>query len=298
MYDNVEIEVELEFVDKYSRFFPLNAISYFVGWIVSLEAPPMIASFLNKAFVFLFSINMKEAEKDISEYRTIQDIFTRKLKPGARDIESSVVSPADGTLSQSAKAKNDTAVQAKGITYSLKTLVFGENSLGKSSLGGYTTVYLAPHNYHRVHTPVGGELVGLRYIPGELWPVNQPFVKWLPNIFVRNERLIFDVKTQSGAMVHVVMVGALNVGKIHSEFLPGFYTNSLKYPKHGIVEELSIDSNIVLNAGDELGTFMLGSTVVLAYDNQFMEENEIVSFSGGRSIKMGESILENSKKGL
>ena len=79
----------------------------------------------------------------------------------------------------------------------------------------------------------------MRYIPGELWPVNQPFVKWFPNIFVRNERLIFDIEDFKGAMVHVVMVGALNVGKIHSDFIPDFYTNSLKYPKHGIVEDIN-----------------------------------------------------------
>ena len=217
------LEVVLEFIDKYSRFIPLNLISYFVGWLVSLEAPSPIGSFLNKAFVFLFSINMKEAEKDISEYKTIQDIFTRKLKDGEREIESVLVSPADGTLSQSALATNDTALQAKGLTYSLKTMVYGENNLGKSNLAAYSTVYLAPHNYHRVHAPVSGLLKAMRYIPGELWPVNQPFVKWFPNIFVRNERLIFDIETSSGAMVHVVMVGALNVGKIYSDFIPGFY---------------------------------------------------------------------------
>ena len=291
------VEVFVEFLDKYSRFIPLNLISYIVGWVVSLEAPAPISSMLNRAFVFLFSIDMNEAEKALSEYKTIQDVFTRKLKEGARDIESSVVSPADGTLSQSAKANNDTAVQAKGLTYSLKNLVYGENSLGKSDFGGYTTVYLAPHNYHRVHSPVSGDLVGMRYIPGELWPVNQPCVKWMPNIFVRNERLIFDIKTQSGAMVHAVMVGALNVGKIHSDFISDFYTNSLKYPKHGIVEELSLPNNINIQAGSELGTFMLGSTVVLAYDEQFVKENNMVEFSGARPIKMGESILRNTKEG-
>lgn len=293
----LRIEVFVEFLDKYSRFIPLNLISYTLGWIVSLEAPAPISTFLNRAFVFLFSINMSEAEKPLSGYKTIQDVFTRKLKEGERDIESSVVSPADGTLSQSAKANNDTAVQAKGLTYSLKALVYGENSLGKTNLGGYTTVYLAPHNYHRVHSPVAGELVGMRYIPGELWPVNQPVVRWMPNVFVRNERLIFDIKTKSGSMVHAVMVGALNVGKIHTDFISDFYTNSLKYPKHGIVEEINLPKSINIDAGSELGTFMLGSTVVLAYDERFVKENDLVEFSGARSIKMGESILSNTKEG-
>src|SRR5690606_16767394 len=117
-------------------------------------------------------------------------------------------SPADGFLAQSSRARSEEAVQVKGHTYSLKDLFLGDTAVDVPDLGigRYYTVYLAPHNYHRVHAPISGELIGIRYLPGELWPVNLPFVKNLPRLFTRNERLVFEIRTANQGYYYLAMV--------------------------------------------------------------------------------------------
>src|SRR5690606_35290797 len=139
------------------------------------------------------------------DYRTIEDVFTRKLKPEIRPNRGTVVSPADGFLSLSAPTVANAALQVKGLSYDLQGLM----GQVETRFAWFCTIYLAPHNYHRVHSPIDARLTAIRYIPGSLWPVNQPFVRHLPRLFSRNERLIFELTTEHKARVYVAMVGAL-----------------------------------------------------------------------------------------
>lgn len=266
---------------------PKNLLSYLVGVGARWQIPSFLRAPVLQGFVKLFSIDMSEADRPLLSYQSIEEVFCRSLRPGERSVEAELCSPADGTLTISAAANNGVAVQAKGLTYRLDELVFGESTT-EINLAWYTTVYLAPHNYHRVHSPVGGRLCRVRYFPGQLWPVNKPFVKYLPRLFVRNERLIFDIELQNGGMVYVVMVGALNVGRIKAACLPDFVSNSLKRQFGASKNETAIEPTQEITAGSELGTFMLGSTVVVVYDQAAVKGLAFTETTAERSVRMGE----------
>jgi len=235
---------------------------------------------------------MSEAALDLEEFRTVEDIFTRALKPDARIIEGPICSPADGTLSLSGVAKKGEAIQAKGLFYNLSELVFGTKH--HDELAFSSTVYLAPHNYHRVHSPLAGKLLRMRYFPGELWPVNRPFVRFAPQLFIRNERLVFDFEdSKSRGRIHVVMVGALNVGRIISPFWDGFFTNGSKGQRK--VQEKAWPEPLSVELGEEIGTFMLGSTVVLAFDKKAAAYYKLHETTIPTPVRMGQTLIKASR---
>ncbi|MEZ4742578.1 MAG: archaetidylserine decarboxylase [Bdellovibrionota bacterium] len=275
------------------KLLPKNLISLLVGQIAQIRWPSPIKVWLNKAFVAAFRINMHEAEFPIARYNSIEGIFTRKLQPGVRPIDGGVVVPSDGYISFSGPTRNDRALQAKGHYYSTEELVFGVQGpeSRKFDAAWATTVYLAPHNYHRVHSPVGGILREVIYHPGELWPVNPPFVQYVPNIFARNERLTFVIEWEPNIYVYAVMVGALNVGRISTRFNSSFTTNSAKRLLGLGPSKVAIKKDQILLPGDELGTFMLGSTVVLVFDRDFVKKNSLIEINAKKGVRMGQSLL-------
>lgn len=281
-------------VNGLARILPLNAISWLTGQIAEISLPKALQTSLNIGFAKLFGIDVAEAEKPIGEYRSIEDFFTRKLVPGARPISGELCSPADGILSVSGPADNGTAIQAKGLTYSLKELMFGTNSRGTEtiSLKAWATIYLAPHNYHRVHSPITATLKMIRYFPGELWPVNKPSVGFTPRLFTRNERLVFELETPGGTL-YLAMVGALNVGRITTPFLNNFATNNSPLKKEG-PQIFCLDKPVFIKAGQELGTFLLGSTVIIAFDESLAKGYRISKAWPSRSIRMGEVLGQQS----
>ncbi len=280
---------------------PQNLLSLMVGATTRAKLPTVLSKPLNKAFVKAFKINMAEAERPLADYATIEDVFTRKLQIGSRKVASGFASPSDGTIVRSEPSVNGQAVQVKGIEYSLKELVFGQETLDKESNqdfnpGWFSTVYLAPYNYHRVHAPLGGTVDCLRYIPGRLWPVNTPAVKAIPGLFCRNERLVFDFKVDGlgegiSGRAWVVMVGALNVGRIVTPLAKDFVSNSAdrQLGKSGPIET-KISSKLAI--GDELGTFMLGSTVVVVLDEALTNFLNPKRLENQQPIKMGQSLIQ------
>lgn len=280
--------MRITMVNGLARILPLNAISWLTGKIAETRLPKALQTSLNRGFAKLFSIDVAEAEKPISEYRSIEDFFTRKLVPGARPITGELCSPADGVLSVSGLAENATAIQAKGLTYSLTELMFGTTSAETISLKAWATIYLAPHNYHRVHSPITATLKMIRYFPGELWPVNKPSVGFTPRLFTRNERLVFELETSEGTL-YLAMVGALNVGKITTPFLHNFATNSSPLKKES-PQIFCLDKPQSIKAGQELGTFLLGSTVIIAFDESLAKGYRISKAWPSRSIRMGEAL--------
>ena len=271
--------------------FILSVASFVVGWAVRIQFPEPINRWLCTSFVAMFGINMDEAEKPLKSYKSIEEVFTRKLKPGERLLTSDLVSPADGTLSISAPAMEQQAVQVKGITYSLEKLIHRKKSDQGRKLAWYSTIYLAPHNYHRVHSAASGELTQITYIPGTLWPVNKWFVRFMPRLFLKNERLIFEMKLDNGGTLYTVMVGALNVGRIVSPFWPGFATNNDIF-KQEASTTLSFDSPKNIGVGDELGTFMLGSTVVLVFDDKSLEKFPTIRDDLNSDVRLGEDLIK------
>jgi phosphatidylserine decarboxylase len=246
---------------------PKNLLSYCCGAMFRVRRPRWLVLAGCRFFARLYALDMKEAELPLSAYGSLEELFTRRLRPGARPVSREPCAPADGRLVVSRRPEADEALQAKGLTYSLRELVFGDAAgPAPTRFGWYTTIYLAPHNYHRVHAPVGGRLRDIRYFPGQLWPVNERFVGIVPSLFVRNERLVFEFELDTGGIVWAVMVGALNVGRMTTRFWDGLVTNDLGRQLGAKPRACPMVPPRPVAAGDEIGVFNLGSTVVLVFD--------------------------------
>lgn len=278
------------------QFLPKSWTSYSTGVVARMQWPRNIQKKLNKKFVKTFGIDLSEAVLDLDEYSSIEEIFIRELKPGARKIDNAqVVSPADGKIIKSEKINADLAVQAKGMQYSTRELVFGVDQAPHSfAPSWFQTVYLAPHNYHRVHCPIDGNIKAIRHIPGKLWPVNEKFVNLVPQLFTTNERLVFDLVTPHGKQVYVVMVGALNVGRIVTRHCLSLMANGLDRQFLTKQREVNFQGDgPAVKRGDELGIFMLGSTVVTVFGNESVKNDEMLLLHEPMDVKMGQSLMKS-----
>ena len=214
---------------------------------------------LTRWFARAYGVDMSEAANaDLDSYTTFNEFFTRELKAGARPIASSpgtLVAPADGVLTEHGAIDGGHLYQAKGSTYTLTELL-GERSAAVTALEGgrYFTIYLAPHNYHRVHAPVAARLTRTRYIPGARFSVSRATAAAIPKLFCRNERVVCWFETEYGPMA-AVLVGALNVSSI-STFAHGEIAS-------GAPREWREPQPRAVAQGEEIGRFNMGSTVVV-----------------------------------
>src|SRR5210317_1412028 len=191
--------------------------------------------------------------ENISEFETFNDFFTRELKPDARQIDPdplAFVSPSDGKISQSGRITNDRILQAKGQHYSVRTLLANDPSCVEFTNGFFTTVYLSPRDYHRVHMPLEGHLQRMIHVPGRLFSVAPYTVRQVPNLFARNERVISIFDTEFGPLV-MVLVGAMLVSSTQTVWAGEVTPSNNK-------DVSCIDyggENISLNRGTEMGRF-------------------------------------------
>jgi phosphatidylserine decarboxylase len=226
---------------------------------------PLIKNTLINLFVRLYKVDLNTAAiTKLSEYPSFNAFFTRALKESTRPIaqeDNVVISPAEGTISQSGSIQNGKLVQTKGHLFSLTELLGGDQKLADSfQQGDFVTIYLAPHNYHRVHMPIDGKLMTTKYIPGRLFSVNSQSVAHIPNLFCRNERLISLFQTKTGPLA-IILVGAMLVAGIETVW------GQRESPSQSreILEKNYIDKNIFLTQGSEMGRFLFGSTVILLF---------------------------------
>jgi phosphatidylserine decarboxylase len=271
------------------RLGPKNLASWWTGVVVRTKLPRPLAQALNRTFARTYGLALDEAELPLESYRTLEDLFTRRLKPGLRPLKGTVCSPADGYLARSEAARAGEAVQAKGFNYSLPELI-GMEQVNPAELAWYQTIYLAPHNYHRVHAPFAGKVTAIRHLPGQLWPVNLVFVHRIARLFCRNERLVFDFELATGGRAYVVMVGALNVGRMTTPLAPRLVTNGLARQIAPRRATKAFSPPVTVAQGAELGTFMLGSTVVIVYDQEAMKGIRLVQAADNKPILMGQSL--------
>ena len=225
---------------------------------MGLESPVWLVRFLKVWFASTYQIRLDEAEFDFDHYPSVNALFTRRLKEGLRPVSGDLVHPCDGMVAQAGAVVDEQLLQAKGWRYSLAELL-GSSALARDlSAGDFTTYYLCPTDYHRVHSPVDGRLKVVRHIPGTLWPVNSKSVGRISGLFLKNERIVFEIECVFGLMA-VVMVGATNVGKIQTSVGPRWETNLAKSiePREHIP-----NPETILKAGQELGVFHMGSTVI------------------------------------
>ncbi len=249
--------------------------------------------FLIRQFVRFYDVNVDEAEKDIpAGYATFNEFFTRRLGNNQRQVDasnSSIIAPADGTVSAAGPIRGDQIFQAKGKNYSLLDLLATNTDEANQFINGsFATIYLAPYNYHRVHAPLDGELLMARYVPGDLFSVNAMTASGVPRLFARNERLICHFGTAFGPLV-VILVGALNVGSITTP-----WSGEIRPRQRGVVEEIELRSSVsrTVSKGDLLGWFNMGSTVIMLLPPNCC--NWTRSLIKGQTLRMGEAIGELS----
>ena len=244
---------------------------------------PWIKNSFTSWFVSKYKVNLNEALlEDIDEYKHFNDFFTRALKDGSRPIsDSQLVSPVDGVVSQYGSIKDSLIVQAKGKEYSVEALL-ADNSIN-DLYTSFATIYLSPKDYHRIHMPFDGSLKSMKYIPGNLFSVNQRTVNDIDEVFARNERLVCFFDTDYGEIA-LVMVGAIFVGSMETSWegqITPPYTKSIK--------TYDYDSRqIELSKGEELGRFNMGSTVILVLP----KESPKLNLETGQVLNMGQSISD------
>jgi phosphatidylserine decarboxylase len=216
-------------------------------------------------FIERYRVNMAEAANpDPAAYATFNDFFTRALAPGARPIASAdLVCPVDGAISQLGAIDGDAVLQAKGHTYTVQALVGGDADLARPFLGGhFATLYLSPKDYHRIHMPCAGTLRRMIHVPGELFSVNPATARGVPGLFARNERVVCVFDGPLGPFV-LVLVGATIVGSMAT-----VWHGVVNPPRPGTVRDWRYEGAqaLTLRQGDEMGRFLLGSTVVLLFE--------------------------------
>lgn len=274
------------------KLLPKNAASRAFGIVTRLRLP-IVSRVARNAFARYYKLNMEESEYPLSHYRNIGELFIRRLKPGARPIaDSEIVSPVDGVLSQTAVFDtNQEMIQAKGKYYTLKDLLRDDEMAKRFEGGAFATIYLAPFNYHRIHSPVKGELVDASYCPGTLWPVNVGSVERVEGLFCINERLTSRIRLEDGSEILVVKVGATNVGRIGVVYSDDLLTNAGKLPHSGKRMDWSPSEKVAFEKGGELGRFEMGSTVILVVDKNIRERHpDLFKTRVGQAVKVGEAL--------
>lgn len=220
---------------------------------------PLLKNFGIRLFMAATGANLDDAaRKNINDYSSLLDFFTRELAANARPLagdENSIVCPVDGRVAHVGNIAQGQIFQVKGHSYSLNTLV-GEDYAQAYSEGQATTIYLAPFDYHRIHMPLSGKLQRVRYIPGELNSVSITLLDKIAGLFAKNERVVLEFAADNGEPFLMVLVGAVNVGSIetvfHGEICPNGYQQSM---------DLAANQEY-LHKGEELGRFNLGSTII------------------------------------
>lgn len=264
---------------------PQHALSRLAGRLAACEAP-WLRDRLIRRFVAAYGVDLSEAARGIGAFTSFNDFFTRELKPGARplaDARAFILSPADGAVSQLGPVSGGRIIQAKGRDYSVAEILgCGTDEAARFEGGRFITIYLSPKDYHRVHMPASGTLAETTYIPGDLYSVNTATAAGVDRLFARNERLSCRFDGPDGHFASV-MVGAMIVAGIDTVWPNTFRTHAIA-PVH----EDFAGQGRSFAAGDEMGRFYLGSTVVLLFEPGRVAWRE--DLKAGDPLRMGEAI--------
>lgn len=266
---------------------PKKALTQGAGLLASMRGGALTTGFI-KWFVGKYGVNMAEAANpDIASYPTFNEFFTRPLKAGARPLaQADLISPVDGAISQFGPIRKDQIFQAKGHDYSTRALVGGDAQLAaRFEDGHFATLYLSPKDYHRIHMPCDGRLTRMIYVPGDLFSVNPATARGVPGLFARNERVVCVFESEHGPFA-LTLVGATVVGSMATT-----WHGVVNPPRSANVREWRYDDQpIVLKQGDEMGRFLLGSTVVMLFPEGPLQFNP--AWAAAKPIRMGEAMAQ------
>jgi phosphatidylserine decarboxylase len=270
------------------RIAPQRTLSGIVGWAARRTLPRAFRVPLLKSFAKKYEIDLAEAEWPLDQYTSLQEFFTRKLRPGARLVASesdAVVAPSDGVVCDASVVSAGKLLEAKGSVFTLSDLLADGELADRLDGGPYLVTYLSPRDYHRVHAPVSGKITGWTHIPGRLFPVGSRSVARETGLFARNERFVTVMDGAAGLSV-VVMVAAVGVGHITATFDPEVATHASGFAT-GRVRRRSLADPLQIGRGDELGIFNLGSTTIAVF-----EPGRVVleKLAVGSLVRMGSTV--------
>ena len=268
---------------------PKQALTTLAGKFASARLGGLTTSVI-RWFVGRYNVNMAEAANpDITSYTSFNDFFTRALKPGARPLaQADLICPVDGAISQFGPIAKDQVFQAKGHTYSTTALVGGDAAAAaRFDNGHFATLYLSPRDYHRIHMPCAGELTRMIHVPGELFSVNPTTARGVPGLFARNERVVCVFESDQGPFV-LVLVGATIVGSMAT-----VWHGQVNPPRTGTLRQWDYaPGQVRLQKGEEMGRFLLGSTVVMLFPQGPLQFNP--AWAPARPIQLGEAMARRS----
>lgn len=257
---------------------PHFALTRLVYWLAQSKNTFIKNTFISR-FKNHYQVDMSLAtNEDALSYENFNQFFTRALKPEVRPVDQdidSIISPVDGAISQIGKIEADSIIQAKGHSYSLKQLLAGQEEWCKAFYNGkFTTVYLSPKDYHRIHMPFSGTLKQMTYVPGKLFSVSPLTTRMIPSVFARNERVLCFFDTAFGPAA-LIMVGAMIVGGMET-----VWQGCITPPHRGRINHWhynDTESAKIFEKGDEMGRFNIGSTVILLFPESTIEWNQSIS---------------------
>ncbi len=297
---------------------PKQALTALAGSFAKRELGGITTAAIRR-FVARYGVNMAEAaEPDIAAYKSFNEFFTRPLKPGARPLASApLICPVDGAISQVGRIAGDQIFQAKGQAFSTTALVGGDTQLAAQFQDGlFANLYLSPKDYHRIHMPAAGRLTRMIHVPGALFSVNPTTARGVPGLFARNERVVCVFDDEVIGPWVLVLVGATIVGSMatvwHGQIARSGPVHEWRYlsphaagtplPNAAGTPLLSegaasarggpaptrVDRDVRLNQGDEMGRFLLGSTVVMLFAKSALQFN--AGWQPGGAIRLGEAM--------
>src|SRR5450830_409970 len=262
---------------------PKQLLTVLAGKFASARLGGLTTAVIRR-FVARYGVNMQEAANpDIASYASFNEFFTRPLREGARPLaDADFICPVDGAISQFGAIERDSIFQAKGHSYTTTALVGGDADLtAQFADGSFATLYLSPKDYHRIHMPCAGRLRRMIYVPGELFSVNPTTARGVPGLFARNERVVCVFDSASGPFV-MTLVGATIVGSMATVWHG--VVNPPRQPT--LCEWTYADRDIVLKKGEELGRFLLGSTVVMLFPKDTVQFN--ANWQPAGPVQLGE----------
>ena len=258
-------------------------VSRLSGRLADARLPPLLLRAAIRAYGRLYRVDWSEVRDPIGSFKTFNAFFVRRLRAGARPIAGGpgvVTSPCDARLSAGGQIPEDGRLeQIKGKTYALEALLGSAEEAERCRGGVYATLYLSPSMYHRVHSPVDGQISSWRYLPGRLFPLNDLALPNVEGLFTLNERVAVFLDTEAFGRVAVVLVGATNVGRISLAFTD-LVTNVGR-----AASRTEPAAPISISRGDDLGTFNLGSTVVL-----LVADRSLRPAAAGERVRMGQAL--------
>lgn len=263
---------------------PKQGLTRFAGHIAGAKGGSYTTQLITW-FVGKYGVNMEEAANpDIASYTSFNEFFTRPLRAGARPMaKADFVCPVDGAISQFGQIEDDQIFQAKGHQFSTTALVGGDAALAAQfQHGSFANLYLSPKDYHRLHMPCDGRLTRMIYVPGALFSVNPTTARGIPNLFARNERVVCVFESAKHGPFVLVLVGATIVGSMATA-----WHGLVNPPRSREVREWRYDDQkIVLKKGEEMGRFLLGSTIVMLFKKDTIQFNP--EWAPERPVRLGE----------